>query len=218
MIRGVNKPIITSKSNAEEIDRIWRDKDTDSRHVFRVSTQSFSKSDIKFIDIIPDSAGVEERNREMEEFYESEKKLYAKESAWPVETKARHYDFFRFLFMSCCGRYPTDEEQQKAYPIQHKFFTENPKRRLCDFYLLSPIIPRKYDDLTLFNLGGINLAERAIYRDMQLSGHFKSPYMPKPLVPAYENETIPEAKERIKENREADKEFADLVKNATDNF
>ena len=121
-----------------------------------------------------DTLGGEEKDSDMSKFYFEEKKNREARLKLSAHDRAQNTDFFFMLYMSSCLERPTEETCQKVREVQERFFEINPQRTLCDFITLKPLL--KVDDKAKknhFANGGLRLAEKAIFRDMQLSGQLK---------------------------------------------
>lgn len=169
LIRGVSKPISVSKENAVSIQKVFENSEIDNNYIFRVAQRSFRKGDIKYIEIGNDQRGSKEWDEEMNNFREEEIKNNLIKRNIPPEDKARNLEMFKFLFNCSCGENPSEEIIKKAHDIQLDFFIKNPKRTICDAYLLKPIIKINDSCKNLFLNSGLRLVEKAIVRDMFLN-------------------------------------------------
>lgn len=167
-LRGVPKPIFSSKANAQSVQKIFDDKSFTPDYVVHIGNQSFRKSEIKYIVIENDGNKAIENDRDRDEFYREERANYEKNSRLSAKEKAQKLGLFELLCKSA-GMQINQELKDKAIEAQESFFTKNPHRTVCDFAVLKPFIQKDKSKYTEWAGGGIKLAELAIYRDIQLS-------------------------------------------------
>ncbi len=216
ILRGVKKEVHVTRREAEQIDAVYNDKEYPDDYGFQIGNISFRKGQINFIEINPDATDSSKNDDRMRKFYEDEKKLYADESSWSVEKKAANTDFFAMVFLCSCGRLPDEAERAKASEIQREFFSTHPHRRLCDFYLYIPITPKDFSKLGIFHEGGLRVAAKALFRDMQLAGQIAKGYDPKPIIHATGWESPEESRRRVEANDAADREHEAFVSKMVD--
>lgn len=176
IIRGITKPIMTSKSNALQVKKMLEDASILPSHIFSFDKSTFKKSDIKFIEIVNDSVAGEEREIERNKFYDEERMRYNIQSVKTPEQKSIETDFFKLIYFCSCRKEPTQEILDKVIYTQKIFFEQNPRRTLCDYSVLKDCIDKDISKLTIFHDGGLRLVEKALFRDMQLAGQITSNY------------------------------------------
>jgi hypothetical protein len=225
-LKGITKPIIVSKTNAETIQTIFANSGIEPDFVVTVGKQSFRKGDIKFVDIVADGDDSRKWDATMHEFYDEERVEREKFLKLPVEARAKRLDMFFYLYKIAMKVEPTTEILNKAYEVQLEFFKANPQRTLCDFNVLKALIPNLVDESslkmwdtskTMFREVYLRLVEKAIFRDMQLGGHFTS-IKPKPKIELKGTETPDEMKDIAMENRKNYDEYGGFVSEAVNNF
>jgi len=174
LLKGVQKPIFASKVNAESIDQNWRNEKIDKGYIFKMGNISFTKGDIKFVEVRNDTVGGKEKDLEMVNFYLEEKRNRDARLKLSPHDRAKNTDFFFMLYMSSCLERPTEEIYAKVREVQEDFFRMNPKRTVCDFNVLKLFLKvNERARKNHFANGGLRLAEKAIFRDMQLAGQVK---------------------------------------------
>lgn len=225
-LRGVNKPIIASHSTASGVQKIHMDDKIDRNFVISIGNQSFSKGDIKYVDVQNDGDDSRANDQSMKDFYDEEKtKRNALVNKSP-EYKASLLDMFKYLYKIAMDEEPTQEIMDKALKIQSDFFASNPKRTLCDLHLLKRLIPElRVPAPTMRNEFKVHLkesyihtCEKAVYRDMQLAGQIRSGYDPRPYQELKGDETVSQMKDVADHNRSIDKELVDITQHALSNF
>lgn len=217
-LRGINKQLIVSYSYAIEIQKIFNNKEITSDYPITIGKQSFRKGDIKYIEIINDGDDSRKWEESNKEFYAQEKIEYERLIKTTAEYRGGLLDIFSYLYKFSSGNFPSEETLRKANEIQTEFFKKNPKRRLCDLYLLKSLIPMNNTKPNSFEHGYFRIVEKAVFRDMQLSGQLKSKYEPKELITTKNNETVQEMKWRAEDNRKIDDDLNGFVSEAVKNF
>ncbi len=227
VLKGMQKPIFASKINALSVQKTLSDNAIPFDFVIQIGNQSFRKGDIKFVEVINDGDDSRKNDEYMHEFYDNERKEREYLVAKTAEYKASKLDIFLYLYYFATNNNPTSEVLEKAKQIQFNFFKDHPKRTLCDLHLLKEAIPGLdhntpnavfKETAVLFRTAYFRLVEKAVYRDMQLSGQLKSPIPYPKLKEAEDNESITDMKDRSEYNRKQDKNFDDLVAHAVNNF
>lgn len=172
-IVGIKTNILVSKSSAESVNKIWKDKSLPNDYILSIGQTSFKKGNIRFVDIKPDGTEAQHNEEDRAKFYNEERKNHAFNSNLSAEVKSEKTDMFEMVHIAMTGNKCSQETLSKVKEIQKDFFTKNPKRVLCDFQLLKPLIRTDLGKVTPFSVGGLRLTEMAIFRDMQLSGQIK---------------------------------------------
>jgi len=215
---GQKKDIPVSKAIALAIQTILEDKTKDGEFVINIKGMTFRKSSVRFVEIHNDGNAKVNSDEDMRKFYDEEKLNRIKYLSWTKEKLGSYTDIFEGLYKISSGVEAPLEVIQKAKEVQTKFFKENSMRTLCDLYLLKPLILMNAGHIDVWESGFFRVAEKAVYRDMELSGQLKSAYQIKDLKKSKENETVEQMKDRADVNRHIDKEFNDVVQSALDNF
>lgn len=173
------KNVIVSKKEAEQVKKILEDQYVEADYLISLQKISFRKGSVRSVEVLPDAPNYQSSSdSQMRDFYDEEKKMVEKESAYSADVKSKHLDFFEMIWWCSCGEKEVPEDiKQKTIKIQYDFFTKNPKRRFCDLHLLRPIIKMRQGKFNQYALNGLILADKVVFRDMQLAGHFKN--MPK---------------------------------------
>lgn len=217
---GQKQNILLTYDQACQVESVFSDGDIPDDFVIRLQnpSMSFKKGAIRTIEVAEDGSKKEENEKKFQDFYEQERQRRREYLSWPKERLASNTNVFEGLYKISSGKSATLEDIEKAKEVQLIFFRENPNRTLCDLYLLKPLIPMKVSRIDRWQSGFFRLAEKAVFRDMQLSGQFKKQIpIPVPLEPK-ENESVEDMKNRAEVNREMDKKFNDMVASALDNF
>jgi hypothetical protein len=128
-LKGLQKALVTSKVNAEAVDRVFHDKNATPDFPIKIGSQSFTKSQVKLVEIASDGSAEESHENDRAAFYEEEKKQRAELVAKPAEYKAGLLDMFFYLYKFTTGDEPTAEKLSEARSIQHRFFIANPQRK-----------------------------------------------------------------------------------------
>jgi hypothetical protein len=177
-LKGIGKPLYVSKASAEKIQNIYHDKNIPKEFAIKVGNQSFSKGDIKYIEVNSDGSQSQVNDNEMTNFYKNEmsdRESLVKKSP---EYKAGLLDMFFYLYKNATMKEPSQETLDEAKEVQLQFFKENPRRTLCDVYLLKKLIPKvnSYSPNSLWDETEMRLrpayfkaVEFAVLRDMEMS-------------------------------------------------
>lgn len=183
-VRGLEEDIAATYSEAETIKKIWEDKTKDPGYIIHIGKTSFQKKDIRLVILRADRDQKASNDLDRTEFYNEERKDHYRISKLKPEEKAKFLDLFDLLYFCATNIRPTPAEVRKqAYDIQLQFFKENPARNICDAHLLKALVQeiKNNDAYKLFDQAplmlrqaGMKIIERAIYRDMQLSGQIVS--------------------------------------------
>lgn len=217
---GQKSNIFLSESQATQVDNIFSDNSISPDFVIRLKNPSisFKKGAIRTIEINTDLNKHADKEKSMGEFYEEEKNNRIKYLLFTKEKLSSFTDIFEGLFKVSSGENPSQEDINKAKEIQLKFFRENVNRTLCDLHLLKPLIPMRRQMISPFSNSFFRLAEKAVFRDMQLSGQLKENIKLPVIKKAVENETITQMKFRAEDNRKSDENFNDVISHALSNF
>lgn len=173
-LKGVQKPLSTSKANAEAVAELFHNKNAAPDFPIRIGSQSFTKSQVKLIEIHPDINQLEKNNdgasKEYDAYARHRLELLRKGPTY----LSNQLEMFEYLFKLTAGREPTPEECTLAQQIQLKFFHENPRRVMCDPNLFRILMPKRDVKLNIYEGAYFKIVERAIHRDMVLSeGSYK---------------------------------------------
>lgn len=164
-------PLIVSEKDAREVQELHESKDVSKDAVLHVGNKTFTKAQIKYVEINPDGSRGEAWGKIIQEDNSKgwqERQVFLKQSP---EAKAKELDMFFYAVKFATGRVPSDVEMKKAEIAQLAFFKANPKRMLCDFNLLSPIIPKQEMRASILKMemGYFRFVEQALLNDMRLS-------------------------------------------------
>ena len=180
----MREQISVSRSEAIKVKTLWEDKSVHFDFVINIAKVSFTKGDIKMIVIEPYETGKAEYwDKLMKEFYDEEKINHRNLSAKSAEYKASLLDMFSYMFEAAAKKRPSKEALDMAHSVQLGFFTENPRRTICDAHLLKDLIgkliaessPHLWDSaVSSYRECYFRLVDKAIFRDMQLSGQLQS--------------------------------------------
>lgn len=169
--KGHDQPITVSKSIAEKISALYTDSkapsdypiDIGGRHIFR-------KGEIKSIEILPDIDRTRQE-QSYDEFNKIEREGHIKYAKLPASQKAKDLGMFELMYHASVGEKASPEVLEQARVIQERFFTVHKNRTLCDPSLLKCVIPMiSGKKISGWAMGGLGIVERAVARDMQLSG------------------------------------------------
>lgn len=217
---GQKQDIHLFKEQAKSVEDIFSDGSIPPDFVIRLKTpsMSFKKSSIRLIEVNSDTNSHDALQKGRDDFYEEERTKRKRYLSWTKEKLASYTHIFEGLYKISSGKEATDIEINKAREIQLNFFKENTQRTLCDLYLFKPIIPMTQSTTDIWQTGFFRLAEKAVFRDMELSGQLKTLENTLKIVEPKENETISEMKDRSEVNRKMDKEFSDTISDMLNNF
>ena len=136
ILKAIRQPIILSEREAMTIKKDYDDDSVPENHRFDLKFKSFSKSEIKYIEIVKDGSSGESWNARI---HDENVKGWEKRQEFlrkTPEDKAKHLDMFRYMFKISTDREPTPVELKRAELAQLEFYKENPTRTICEFNLL----------------------------------------------------------------------------------
>ena len=218
-LKGIQGQLPITLGEARMIKSIWNDTQKAPGTIINIGKISFTKSDIKFVEEGPELNSKEYRDLDRDAFYRQEKDSYLTVSSWSPEKKSERLDTFKLLYRAAMDIDPTEEILGKVKEAQHDFFRMHPKRCECDLIILKKFVPKLNSTEEKFKnqikISIVSLLEKNVYRDMQLAGEVQSIYVKEH---AKHTETIPDMKKSAGINRDADAEYADMVKQAVANF
>ncbi len=226
-LKGVREQINVTRSEAINIKKIWEDNSVPFDFKLTVGHYTFPKSDIKLIIEQSDTGRKESMEEDHRLFYENERKSHDTLAKQSPEQKAHMLGMFEGFYKIATTEEPTQEIIERAYEVQLDFFKKHPLRTLCDAHILKSLIPglvhesndgKVPNSASLFRESYFNLMEKAIFRDMQLAGHFLVKENIRPLKEATEEESIEDMHDRVQYNRHIDDEFNSFVKEAVAAF
>lgn len=226
-LKGVREQIFVKASEALKVKEMWEDNSVEYHHVINVGNTSFTKGDIKMVVSNNDKTKGEIWDGVMKDFYDEERRNRNALANKSAESKANMLDMFFQLHKIALKQEPNKETMDMAYKVQLDFFMRNPRRTLCDAHLLKALIPglvpesssKLWDSaISMYREAYFRLVDKAIFRDMQLSGQLESSYMPKPPIEAKHDETIIDMKNRAQDNKNSETEFNNVVEHALNNF
>lgn len=170
-LQALRVPIIVSFKEAESIQVMHEDNNVAKDAVLHIGNRTFTKGQIKYVEINPDGSKGESWGKVVQEDNAKGWDERLKFLKMSIEAKSEHLDMFHYLFKFSTGRVPTAVEMKKAQIVQLAFYKANPKRMICDFNLLSPIIPKQEmkSSILKMEMGYIRFLEQALLNDMRLS-------------------------------------------------
>lgn len=171
-VSGVEKPVILSKANAEEVRAIFENREIPQDFVLRVRNQSFRKGQIRQIEIIADNNRVETFDEEQRKSIEEERKMRVAFLSKPVEMRARSLDPFKLFYKCVTGNEPSQDALRQVYEVQLVFFRDNPNRMICDPRLWRSLVPKVYGhEEKPFQGAFFRVLTAAVSNDLEKSGY-----------------------------------------------
>lgn len=169
-LRGREKALTVPKAVAEQVAKIFSDKNVDPDYSFNLGNKIFfRKGQIRDIEVLPDIAHMT-ADKDRDEFYADEKKTRQRLLGLSPSQRSNELEMFRCMYVITTGDEPSSEKLNEARRVQEQFFTAHPKRLLCDpsrLKSLIPIVPSK--KINLFQAGYFRIVTKAISRDIELA-------------------------------------------------
>lgn len=138
-IKGRNNTLVVSTENGKKLISSWENfKRSKIDSVIELNGWIGSLSDIRDFTFASDSPSATGSHSEKVQ-QEYMRDLLAKRKLTP-EQRANATGFFSLFYFTYTGLKPSEEQKQKAIEIQKEFFTENPKRTICDPVRFRPMI------------------------------------------------------------------------------
>lgn len=168
-IQARQVPIIVSFAEATEVQRVHADKTLDNKEIIWIDNKTFTKGQIKYVEVLHDGSRNERWNETIlknnEEGFETRRKFLL----MSPEEKARELEPFKLLYKCSTGNDAGVDDLIKAEVAQVEFYRNNPDRMICDFSILKALIPKE-KQLTAINrwyAGGLRFLEEAYREDFK---------------------------------------------------
>jgi len=154
-----------AKSLQEDWEK-WMKSDRKTNHFVKVGTWSGHISDIAAIDLKTDvrPSEKEDRSHKINKEYLQERNAKLKLSP---ENRAKSTSMFELLYRAMTGQEANKKEVDQAKKLQADFFNSNPKRTLPNPTIFKAIIPRKREDISLFESRAMYAIELAVSQDIR---------------------------------------------------
>lgn len=176
-IKGKNDTLVVSGAQGQNLKRDWENYHKTKRNmVVEIGTWTGPISDIRdFTRVAANRSESGTTDRDMATWNHER----AVVRALTPEKKAMRLGLFKFVYFVWTGVEPSADILAKAQAIQLQFFTDNPKRTVCNPVLFRPLISlNKYSTVVVAKDGmkrlspvgsGIRMVENCVVADIKAS-------------------------------------------------